>query len=41
VWDEAQRAMTAVLRSATIDDMARYAPNGTTSEIHLDDTHKN
>jgi len=42
VWDEAQRAMTAVLRSATIDDMARYAPNGTVSEnIHLDDKHPN
>jgi Rrf2 family protein len=32
VWDEAQKAMTAVLRNATIDDMARHASNGSASE---------
>ena len=42
VWEEAQKAMTAVLRSATIDDMARHAPNGGAGgNIQLDETHKN
>jgi Rrf2 family protein len=42
VWDEAQKAMTAVLRCATIDEMARHAPNGGASEhVQLDEPHKN
>src|ERR1700674_4429149 len=38
VWNEAQRAMTAVLRSATIDDLARQAAlNRPTDAVKLDE----
>jgi len=41
VWNEAQKAMTAVLRCATIDEMARQAPTGGRENVQLDDTSKN
>jgi Rrf2 family protein len=41
VWDEAQKAMTAVLRSATIDELARHTPGGVSENVQLDDISKN
>jgi Rrf2 family protein len=41
VWDEAQKAMTAVLRRATIDELAQHLPNGVSENVQLDDPHKN
>jgi len=43
VWDRAQKAMTAVLRCATIDEMARQMGNGGANEqnVQLDQTPKN
>jgi Rrf2 family protein len=40
VWDEAQKAMTAVLRGATIDELARQMGQGH-ENVRLDDTPNN
>ncbi|HUI76258.1 MAG TPA: Rrf2 family transcriptional regulator [Bryobacteraceae bacterium] len=42
VWEQAQKAMTAVLRGATIDTMAQHLPNGGAMEtVQVDEISKN